>query len=194
MNEKCLRISHSRPNPHDGTKLGADNLWAAQIPGRELQVRHHCYIRYIHQTLPTHLQFTDLRSWPWWQASARAEVQWLWSSLSAGQFRWKVTDTHTRNQLTVFTSGLSWKVWVTTLWMWWTAWWPEEDTKWKEILSRGLCLTFITRMISKTDFVLSMKLNFTFCYPCCHFKHYQLHTFSLLSSCYVYWWYLSPFN
>ena len=46
--------------------------------------------------------------------------------------------------------GLFWKDLPTTPCMWWTAWWSEEDTKCRGIHSRGLCLTFIIRMISKT--------------------------------------------
>ena len=46
-------------------------------------------------------------------------------------------------------SDLCWKVLPTTPWMWWTVSWSEGGTKCRGLLSRGLCLTFIIRMISK---------------------------------------------
>ena len=136
------------------SELVIDNMWAAQIPGCELQVRYYCDIRWV---VVSDIYLLSQPPHPGLDPGDRQVLEQKYSGCdppclldsSDGRYACMSSLSSSSSSLAAIL-GLCWKVWATTLWMWWTAWWPEEATGWRVILNRGHYQTFITRMTSKT--------------------------------------------
>ena len=71
-------------------ELGVDHLRASQISWSRIQVRHCCHIRYRETMISLRTNTGVIRSGHRRQTSSGAEVCGQWSSLSTGQFWWKI--------------------------------------------------------------------------------------------------------
>ena len=66
----CDQIEHTldsidNDGEYDGSKLGDDHLGTTSIPGCELQVRHHCYIRCPVWTSSRMTMTAYIQDWTW---------------------------------------------------------------------------------------------------------------------------------
>ena len=101
----------------------------------------------IHLSIQLTINLWLLRTGPGRQTGAGAKVRRVWAALSAGQLGWKV-----KIYIWLIDNiclGLSWRVSITTPWMWWMFWCRREATKWRETPNRGRCQASITRMTSE---------------------------------------------
>ena len=101
----------------------------------------------IHLSIQLTINLWPLRTGPGRQTGAGAKVRRVWAALSAGQLGWKV-----KIYIWLIDNiclGLSWRVSITTPWMWWMFWCRREATKWRETPNRGRCQASITRMTSE---------------------------------------------